>query len=71
MRIVRKGVLSTLDEQLHESRSRDESAVQITSEKLKVAAKKIFNSVAKRGSDWVPFTYSVICCLKLKISFLH
>lgn len=51
MNIVRKGVLSTLDEQLQESTGEDESAVQITSEKqAKVAAKKIFNNVAKSGA---------------------
>ncbi|KAI3724543.1 hypothetical protein L2E82_36324 [Cichorium intybus] len=52
MNIVRTGVLSTLDEQLEGSRGdEDESAVQITNEKqAKVAAKKIFCNVAKRGS---------------------
>ncbi|CAH9073411.1 unnamed protein product [Cuscuta epithymum] len=54
MNIVRKGVLSTLDEQLEESTGEDESAVQITSEKqAKVAAKKIFNNVAKSGSKFI------------------
>lgn len=49
--IIRKGSLSTLDEQLHNSTGEDESAVQITSEfQAKVAAKKIFSNVAKRGS---------------------
>ncbi|CAI9270422.1 unnamed protein product [Lactuca saligna] len=52
MNIVRTGVLSTLDEQLEGSRGdEDESAVQITNEKqAKIAAKKIFCNVAKRGS---------------------
>ncbi|XP_019187338.1 PREDICTED: mechanosensitive ion channel protein 6-like [Ipomoea nil] len=54
MNIVRKGVLSTLDEQLQESTGEDESAVQITSEKqAKIAAKKIFNNVAKSGSKFI------------------
>ncbi|XP_076931250.1 mechanosensitive ion channel protein 6-like isoform X2 [Bidens hawaiensis] len=52
MNIVRTGVLSTLDEQLQGATGdEDESAVQITNEKqAKVAAKKIFNNVAKQGS---------------------
>ncbi|PWA78739.1 mechanosensitive ion channel family protein [Artemisia annua] len=53
MNIVRKGTLSTLDEQLEGSRGddEDESAVQITDEmQAKVAAKKIFINVAKQGS---------------------
>ncbi|MCD7458404.1 hypothetical protein HAX54_038092 [Datura stramonium] len=51
MNMVRKGVLSTLDEKLPQSNYEDESAVQITSEKkAKAAAKKIFNNVAKSGS---------------------
>ncbi|KAI3724545.1 hypothetical protein L2E82_36326 [Cichorium intybus] len=52
MKIVRTGVLSTLDEQIEGStRGEDESAVEITNEKqAKVAAKKIFCNVAKRGS---------------------
>ncbi|KAG9149037.1 hypothetical protein Leryth_010648 [Lithospermum erythrorhizon] len=54
MNIVRQGVLSNLDEQLHESAGEDESAVQITSEKqAKSAAKKIFNNVAKPGSKFI------------------
>nr|GMD43533.1 mechanosensitive ion channel protein 6-like [Ipomoea batatas] len=54
MNIVRKGVLSTLDEQLQESTGEDESAVQITSEKqAKIAAKKIFINVAKSGSKFI------------------
>ncbi|KAF3668034.1 putative serine/threonine-protein kinase roco7-like [Capsicum annuum] len=51
MNMVRKGVLSTLDEKLPQPNYEDKSAVQITSEKkAKAAAKKIFNSVAKPGS---------------------
>nr|GEZ31640.1 mechanosensitive ion channel protein 6-like [Tanacetum cinerariifolium] len=53
MHIVRKGTLSTLDEQLEGSRvyEEDESALQITDEiQAKVAAKKIFINVAKQGS---------------------
>ncbi|PHT32577.1 Mechanosensitive ion channel protein 6 [Capsicum baccatum] len=52
MNMVRKGVLSTLDEKLPQPNYEDKSAVQITSEKkAKAAAKKIFNSVAKPGSN--------------------
>ncbi|CAI9758020.1 unnamed protein product [Fraxinus pennsylvanica] len=52
--IVRKGVLSTLDEQIQGSTDEDESAVQITSEKqAKAAAKKILNNVAKTGSKFI------------------
>ncbi|XP_009796800.1 mechanosensitive ion channel protein 6 [Nicotiana tabacum] len=51
--IVRKGVLSTLHDQLQESTDEGES-VEITSEKLaKVAARKIFNNVAKPGSKFI------------------
>lgn len=51
MNIVRKGVLSTLDEKLLDSASDDEANVQITSEyQAKAAAKKIFCNVAKPGS---------------------
>ncbi|KAK4374301.1 hypothetical protein RND71_004978 [Anisodus tanguticus] len=54
MNMVRKGVLSTLDEKLPESNYEDESAVQITSEKqAKAAAKKIFKNVAKPGSKFI------------------
>ncbi|KAL8150072.1 hypothetical protein AgCh_006906 [Apium graveolens] len=54
MNIIRKGSLSTLDEQLHNSTGEDESAVQITSEfQAKVAAKKIFSNVAKPGSKYI------------------
>ncbi|KAF3668029.1 putative serine/threonine-protein kinase roco7-like [Capsicum annuum] len=47
-----RSVLSTLDEKLPQPNYEDESAVQITSEKkAKAAAKKIFNNVAKPGSN--------------------
>ncbi|XP_017241265.1 mechanosensitive ion channel protein 6 [Daucus carota subsp. sativus] len=50
MNIVKKGTLSTLDEQTGE----DESAVQIRSEtQAKFAAKKIFCNVAKPGSKHI------------------
>ena len=50
MNIVRKGVLSTLDEKLQDSSGEDESTV-ITSEcQAKAAAKKIFGNVARPGS---------------------
>ncbi|XP_052202971.1 mechanosensitive ion channel protein 8-like isoform X1 [Diospyros lotus] len=52
--IVRKGALSTLDEQIQDSTGEDESAVQITSEcQAKAAAKKIFYNVAKTGSKYI------------------
>ncbi|XP_009767353.1 mechanosensitive ion channel protein 6-like [Nicotiana sylvestris] len=52
--IVRKGVLSTLDEQLQQSSDDDEAAVEITSEKqAKIAAKKVFNNVAKPDSKFI------------------
>ncbi|XP_059656512.1 mechanosensitive ion channel protein 6-like [Cornus florida] len=51
MNIVRKGVLSTLDESIKDSNGEDESSVEITSEfQAKAAAKKIFCNVAKPGS---------------------
>lgn len=54
MNIIRKGSLSTLDEQLLDSTDQDESAVQITSEvQAKAAAKKIFSNVAKPGSKYI------------------
>ncbi|CAN4123044.1 unnamed protein product [Withania somnifera] len=54
IKIVRKGVLSTLDEQLQQSNGDDEAAVEITSEKqAKVAAKKVFINVAKPGSKFI------------------
>ncbi|CAK9158331.1 unnamed protein product [Ilex paraguariensis] len=50
-RIKINRVLSTLDEQLQESTTEDDSAVQITNEnQAKAKAKKIFCNVAKPGS---------------------
>ncbi|XAR61594.1 hypothetical protein NMG60_11016059 [Bertholletia excelsa] len=52
--IVRKGFISTLDEQIQHSTGEDESTMQITSEcQAKAAAKKIFYNVAKRGSKHI------------------
>jgi len=49
--MVRKGVLSTLDEKLQGSTGDDEATILITSEnQAKSAAKKIFLNVAKQGS---------------------
>lgn len=49
--IVRKGVLSTLDEKIQGASGDDEAMVHITSEnQAKVAARKIFFNVAKPGS---------------------
>ncbi|KAM3199766.1 hypothetical protein P3L10_032126 [Capsicum annuum] len=60
MNMVRKGVLSTLDEKLPQPNYEDKSAVQITSEKkAKAAAKKIFNSVAKPGSNVVDGNFGI------------
>lgn len=54
MNIVRKGVLSTLDEKLQDSASDDEANVEITSEnQAKAAAKKIFCNVAMPGSKFI------------------
>ncbi|XP_073275779.1 mechanosensitive ion channel protein 8-like [Primulina huaijiensis] len=51
MNIVRKGVISTLDERIQGSTAEDESMVQITSEnQAKAAAKKIFINVARPGA---------------------
>ncbi|XP_047959591.1 mechanosensitive ion channel protein 8-like [Salvia hispanica] len=52
--IVRKGVLSTLDEKIQGSTTDDEASVHITSEnQAKIAAKKIFFNVAKPGSKYI------------------
>ncbi|KAM3337835.1 hypothetical protein P3S68_032160 [Capsicum galapagoense] len=60
MNMVRKGVLSTLDEKLPQPNYEDKSAVQITSEKkAKAAAKKMFNSVAKPGSNVVDGNFGI------------
>ncbi|XP_068640561.1 mechanosensitive ion channel protein 6-like [Aristolochia californica] len=56
MKIVRHGVLSTLDERLGaiDQVDEDESALQIRSEhEAKRAAKKIFNNVAKAGAKCI------------------
>ncbi|KAL6506656.1 hypothetical protein OROHE_022488 [Orobanche hederae] len=52
--IVKTGVVSTLDEKIQGSTGDDEAMVHITSEnQAKVAAKKIFNNVAKPGSKYI------------------
>ncbi|XP_060178661.1 mechanosensitive ion channel protein 6-like [Lycium barbarum] len=52
--IVRKGVLSTLHDQLQHSTDEEDESVEITSEKqAKVAARKLFNNVAKPGSKFI------------------
>ncbi|CAO2817594.1 unnamed protein product [Amaranthus hypochondriacus] len=54
MNIVRKGVLSTLDEQFDPRMEEDDSALQIRSEKeAKAAAKRIFTNVASPGSKHI------------------
>ncbi|XP_068645122.1 mechanosensitive ion channel protein 6-like [Aristolochia californica] len=56
MKIVRHGVLSTLDERLEviDQADEDESALQIRSEhEAKRAAKKIFNNVAEAGAKCI------------------
>lgn len=54
MNIVRHGTLSTIDEQITGAGYEDESSIQIQSEyAAKVAAKKIFNNVAKPGSKHI------------------
>ncbi|KAL1822914.1 hypothetical protein ACET3Z_009692 [Daucus carota] len=54
MNIVRKGTLSTLDEQTRDCIGEHKGAVQITSEnQAKLAAKKIFCNVAKPGSKHI------------------
>ncbi|VFQ61510.1 unnamed protein product [Cuscuta campestris] len=64
MGIVRKGMLWTLDEQMNECRGRDESAVQITSERQgNVAAKKIFHNVAKPGSVYI-YKEDLLCFMR-------
>ena len=50
--IIQHGDLSTLDEQLLESKTEDEALLQIRSEcQAKEAAKRIFQNVAKPGSE--------------------
>ncbi|KAJ6829694.1 mechanosensitive ion channel protein 6-like [Iris pallida] len=54
VRVVRYGTLTTLDEQLGHMDGEDESTVQIRSEhEAMIAAKKIFNNVAKPGSKYI------------------
>ncbi|KAL3514961.1 hypothetical protein ACH5RR_021863 [Cinchona calisaya] len=54
MKIVRHGVLSTLDEQIMDTTNHDESATQIRSEfEAKVAARKIFRNVAKPRAKFI------------------
>ncbi|KAH7663326.1 hypothetical protein IHE45_14G046000 [Dioscorea alata] len=56
MRIVRHGTLTTLDEQILQTGTgaEDDSATEIRSEnEAKVAAKKIFNNVARPGSKYI------------------
>ncbi|KAL0913300.1 hypothetical protein M5K25_016750 [Dendrobium thyrsiflorum] len=53
MRIVRHGTL-TLDEQIKRESGEDESTLQVMSEhEAKIAARKIFNNVAKQGAKHV------------------
>lgn len=57
MNIIRHGVLTTIDEQLQGATSGDENSLQITNEcQAKMAAKKIFQNVAKPGSKLVLIT---------------
>ncbi|KAL3641042.1 hypothetical protein CASFOL_016010 [Castilleja foliolosa] len=52
--IVKNGVVSTLDEKIQGSTGDDEETVHITSEhQAGVAAKRIFNNVAKPGSKYI------------------
>ncbi|KAM1863306.1 hypothetical protein ACFX14_003670 [Malus domestica] len=54
MNIVRKGHLTTLDEQILDATGEDEADTQIRSEvEAKAAAKKIFQNVARRGSKYI------------------
>nr|GMD09790.1 mechanosensitive ion channel protein 6-like [Ipomoea batatas] len=54
VKIIRHGVLSTLDEQIRCSAQDDDSAHQIRSEvEAKIAARKIFRNVAKPKSNFI------------------
>ncbi|XP_052177664.1 mechanosensitive ion channel protein 6-like [Diospyros lotus] len=54
MRIVRHGVLTTLDEQILESSNDDSNKQQIRSEyEAKVASRKIFHNVTRKGSKFI------------------
>ncbi|KAG6510507.1 hypothetical protein ZIOFF_028531 [Zingiber officinale] len=56
MRIVRYGTLTTLDEQVQQGAGEDDSVTQIRSEfEAKVAARKIFNNVARSGAKYIYF----------------
>ncbi|KAA8537464.1 hypothetical protein F0562_027072 [Nyssa sinensis] len=71
MKIVRSGVLSTLDEHKQDlTGGEDEFSVQITSEcQAKAAGKKIFSNVAKPGSKYI-FTSLLIVVCKYVTCFL-
>ncbi|PKU85109.1 Mechanosensitive ion channel protein 5 [Dendrobium catenatum] len=54
MRIVRHGTLTIIDEQITRESGEDESTLQIRSEhEANIAAKKIFNNVAKQGAKHI------------------
>ncbi|KAF2612385.1 hypothetical protein F2Q70_00013825 [Brassica cretica] len=54
MNVIRKGALSTLDEQIDTSTHEDDKATQIRSEfEAKLAARKIFQNVAEPGSRYI------------------
>ncbi|KAM3287651.1 mechanosensitive ion channel protein 6-like [Capsicum chacoense] len=54
IKIVRYGVISTLDEQIHDTKKEDDSSTQIRSEyEAKLAARKIFRNVAKPRSKFI------------------
>ena len=58
MNVIRKGALSTLDEQIDTSTHEDDKATQIRSEfEAKLAARKIFQNVAEPGSRYI---YSIM-----------
>ncbi|GLT62275.1 hypothetical protein SLA2020_349240 [Shorea laevis] len=53
MNIIRKGPLSTLDEQIQDSAYGDESTEIRSEYEAKIAARKIFQNVAKPGSKYI------------------
>lgn len=56
--MVRHGSLTTLDEQILDSTTEDENALQIRSEnEAKTAAKKIFQNVARPGFRFVGYPF--------------
>lgn len=75
VKIVRHGVLSTLDEQILDSTNGDESATQIRSEfEAKVAARKIFQNVARRGTKYAFISATIIfffCFSLILLLFSH